>query len=614
MILAAMQTDLAKFATDLVNWVWSPVLFFLLLGCGLIFSVATKFAQWRILTHGYACVRGKYDDPNDAGQINHFQALCAALSATIGLGNIAGVAVAVAVGGPGSVFWMWVVGFFGMALKFMECTLAVMFRDIADVPDPGAPALTEADAESRTLEYAGEAPPETGSLERGRGEVRGGPMWYIQRALVEPLRQRGHGAWVVFKILAVCFAFATVLNAFGGGNMYQGWNVANVLKENFDIAETASAVVVSVLVALVIIGGIRRIGHVASTLVPGMCVLYVLGAIYVIAVNYTEIPHYLALIVKSAITPAAGEGAFAGVSVWMAFSWGLRRACFSNEAGEGSAAIAHSAARTDEPIREGIVAGIGPFIDTIIICTMSALVLLMTGTWNRPAVGTVTAIDGDRVTVTANADVGPKIAGLYADAVQPGSALAVYVKLRPGDEPRVVVGDITEVDRAEDAAGRSDWGAVRTLVLDLSKVTGAERERMALLETGQPVHLDITGAKLTAFAFDTAARGFGKYIVTLGVCLFAFSTMISWSYYGEKGAEYLFGPRAILPYKFVFVVFVFLGMVLDKFSTVYDISDATTGLMVLCNLPAVLILSPVVLRAARDYFRRLDSGEMPRNP
>jgi AGCS family alanine or glycine:cation symporter len=625
-MIAALQTDLAKFASDLVNWVWSPVLFFLLLGCGLIFSIATKFAQFRILAHGYSCIRGHYDDPNDAGQINHFQALCAALSATIGLGNIAGVAVAVSVGGPGAVFWMWVVGFFGMALKFMECTLAVMYRDIADVPDPGAPALIEADAEARTLEYAGEPPPEAGAVERARGEVRGGPMWYIQRALVEPLRSRGNIAWVVFKALAVCFALATVLNAFGGGNMYQGWNVANVLKESFGVPETGSAAVVSVLVALVIIGGIRRIGQVASKLVPGMCLLYIFGALYVVILNYGEIPHYLALIVKSALTPAAGEGAFAGVTVWMAFTWGLRRACFSNEAGEGSAAIAHAAARTDEPIREGVVAGIGPFIDTLVICTMSALVLLMTGTWNRPAVGHVSVIDGDRVTVACDTEVGPKIAHLYYDAVQSGAALAVYVEVRQGEEPRTVSGTVVDVNRAasdENIADRSrrtgepqdrvqDWSGVRSLVLDVSQATGPARERVALLELGQPVHLDITGAKLTSFAFDTTVRGFGKYIVTIGVCLFAFSTMISWSYYGEKGAEYLLGPRAILPYKFVFVVFVFLGMVLEKFSTVYDFSDATTGLMVLCNLPAVLILSPIVIRAARNYFNRLDRGQMPR--
>ena len=183
--------------TDTVaGWVWSGPLFLLLLGCGLIFSIFSKFVQWRILTHGYSCIRGHYDKPDDTGHINHFQALCAALSATIGLGNIAGVAVAVSIGGPGAIFWMWIVGLFGMALKFMECTLAVMFRDVRDVPDPSAPALTEQDAEERTLKYARGPRAKRGAESRGRGEVRGGPMWYIQKALVDPLQARGSAWWV----------------------------------------------------------------------------------------------------------------------------------------------------------------------------------------------------------------------------------------------------------------------------------------------------------------------------------------------------------------------------------------------------------------------------------
>ncbi len=596
----------ADFTADFMAVVWSPVLLLLLLGCGLIFSVATKVVQWRILVHGFGCVRGDYDNPDDAGHINHFQALCAALSATIGLGNIAGVAVAVSLGGPGAVFWMWIVGFFGMALKFMECTLAVLYRDVRDVPDPSAPALMEADAEDHTLEYAGEAPPAPGALSRARGEVRGGPMWYMQKALVDPLRARGNMAWLLFKVLAVCFAIATVLNSFGGGNMFQGWNVSNVLHEEFGVPVLGSAVTVSVLVAMVIIGGIKRIGLVASRLVPGMCLLYVLGAFWVILANVDELPACLALIVKHALTPAAEGGAFAGATVWIAFHWGLKRACFSNEAGEGSAAMAHAAAKTDEPVREGVVAGIGPFVDTLIICTMSALVLLMTGVWNRPPVGTVAAVEDGIATVTCAAPdaVPANLAPHYRDALVPGQHLAVYLDSSAGNEPTKAVGVVQSVDASGDG-----WSDVRRFVLD---VTNESPERVAQLAVDQPVHLDITGAKMTAFAFDTVVRGFGRYIVTLGVCLFAFSTMISWSYYGEKGAEYLLGPRAILPYKFVFVVFVFFGMVLERFSTVYDFSDATTGLMVLCNLPAVLILSPVVLRAARAYFSRLDRGEMPK--
>ncbi len=593
--------DIGTLAEKFSGWIWAIPLFFLLLGCGLLFSIISKFIQIRILTHGYSCIRGHYDRPDDTGHINHFQALCAALSATIGLGNIAGVAVAVSLGGPGAVFWMWVVGVLGMALKFMECTLAVMYRDVRDVPDPSAPALTGAEAEDRTPDSAGKNPPAPGT----RREVRGGPMWYMQKALVEPLKAKGNGLWVVFKVLAVLFAVSTILNSFGGGNMFQGWNVADMLQANFQVPRIASATVVSVLVALVIIGGIKRIGAVASKLVPLMCVVYVGGALYVIIQNASQIPECLALIVRSALTPAAEAGAFTGVTVWIAFTWGLKRACFSNEAGEGSAAMAHAAARTDEPVREGIVAGLGPFIDTIIICTISALVLLMSDTTTRPPVGEVVAIEGNLVRVTCQPDVPERMVGPYVDRMVVGKNLSIHL-LRAVDKTlEKIEAPIVELDRGEG----DDWSSFRGVVLDISGATSEER---AKIQVGKPVHVGIDGAEMTAFAFDTSIRGFGKYMVTLAVCLFAFSTMISWSYYGEKGAEYLLGARAILPYKFIFVVFVFVGMVIEKFQTVFDFSDATTGLMVLCNLPAVLILSPVVIRAAKDYFHRLDSGQMPR--
>lgn len=604
---AQLSATLESVTSAMVNTVWSLPLFFLLLGSGLIFSIVTKFVQWRILTHGYAAIRGHYDKPEDVGHINHFQALSAALSATIGLGNIAGVAVAVSLGGPGAVFWMWIAGVFGMALKFMECTLAMMYRDVRDVPDPSAPALMEKDAEARTLEYPGEPPPAAGAQPRARGEVRGGPMWYIQKALVDPLAARGNWFWVVFKILAVLFAISTVLNSFGGGNMFQGWNVSDMLYQHFQVPKTGSATVVSVLVALVIIGGIKRIGQVASKLVPFMCVVYVLGALYVVIMHAPRIPEALALIVQSAFTPVAETGAFAGVSVWIAFTWGLKRACFSNEAGEGSAAMAHAAAKTEEPIREGVVAGLGPFIDTIIICTMSALVILITDAWTRPPVGLVAAIEGDALVVQVEGELPPEMTPLYLERLHVGErhTLAVHTVRAVDRNLESVRAPIAAIDAADSDVG---WSGLRTITLDLK---GVSEDQRAALAIGQPVHLDMDGAQLTGFAFNTTMPGFGTYLLTLGVCLFAFSTMISWSYYGEKGAEYLLGPQAILPYKFIFVVFVFLGMTLERFEWVYNFSDATTGLMVLCNLPAVLILSPHVVRAGSHYFRRLDRGEMP---
>jgi AGCS family alanine or glycine:cation symporter len=337
-----------------------------------------------------------------------------------------------------------------------------------------------------------------------------------------------------------------------------------------------------------------------------MCVVYVGGALVMILMHAGDVPKYLALIVKHAFTPMAETGACAGVSIWIAFEWGLRRACFSNEAGEGSAAMAHAAARTDEPVREGVVAGIGPFIDTIIICTMSALVILMSGAWNRPAVGEVVAVsgDGNTITVQCSEEMSEEWESLYLARIAPKKTLAVHTVREMGKELERVTPEIVAIEGSTD-----NWSALGKLTLDASELDPKDREAIAV---GQEVHLEMDGAEMTGFAFDTTLPGFGKYMVTLAVCLFGFSTMISWSYYGEKGAEYLLGPGAILPYKFMFVIFVFLGMVLEKFTTVYDFSDATTGLMVLCNLPAVLILSPVVVRAARDYFRRLDAGEMKR--
>ena len=578
--------DIAKFASDFSGWVWSVPLAILLLGCGLLFSIITKFAQWRILTHGYACIRGHYDRPDDTGHISHFQALCAALSATIGLGNIAGVAVAISVGGPGAVFWMWLVGLFGMALKFMECSLAVMFRDVRPKDTPAS----DADSDPQSEDY----------------EARGGPMWYMQKGLVEPMRARGNPFWRLFKVLAVIFAASVMLSSLGQGNMFQGWNVADILHKNFHVPHWSSALVVAMLVALVIIGGIKRIGQVASKLVPFMCVIYVLGAAYVVLSHATEVPRFLALIVQSAFTPTAEAGGFMGVTVWIAFSQGLKRACFSNEAGEGSAAMAHAAAKTDEPIREGVVAGLGPFVDTLIICTMSALVLLMTGTWNRPAVGTVSAIENNTAIVQCGGELPENMQPLYLERLRPAATLRIHTQRGAGVTPVSLALPIASVESAGET-----WADLQTVTLDLATLADDDPEQLATIKLGQQVHLDIAGAEMTRFAFDTAVPGFGLYIVSLGVCLFAFSTMISWSYYGENGAGYLFGPRAILPYKILFVIFVIIGMSWREFKPVYDFSDAVTGMLVFWNLPAVLVLSPFVLRAAKDYFRRLGSGEMP---
>ncbi len=579
----------AQFTDWLDSVVWSVPLFFLLLGCGLLFSIVTKLVQWRALTHGIHSIRGQYDNPDDTGHISHFQALCAALSATIGLGNIAGVATAVTVGGPGAVFWMWVVGFFGMAVKFVECTLSTMFRDERD-PQPGAAAA--------------------------RTEVRGGPMWYIQKALVDPLKARGHPAWIIFKVLAVVYALVIAVASFGGGNMYQSWNVGNTINTTFGVDQKITGAIVAFLVSLVIIGGIKRIGAVASKLVPFMCVVYVLGALAVLVSNAQSVPEMFSLIFTSAFSRTAGEGAFAGIGVYAAFKIGLQRALFSNEAGQGSAAIAHAAAKTEEPIREGVVAAIGPFVDTIIICTMTALVILTTGAWQRPAVGTVTAIHGDTITVTMTADEvlpGQLRPQHYADLADGDVKLWVLVERPQGKAPTRLTAEAPELHglTAEELVRTTSFNMVLTREEEADDPDGYAAH-YAMIESGRQVHLALDGAQITRFALDSLGVGVGRWIIVVGVCLFAFSTMISWSYYGETGTEYLLGPRAILPYKILFVIAIFFGCVIQHFETVYHFSDAMVGLTVFCNLPACLILLPILLRAARLYFNRLDTGQMPR--
>lgn len=433
------------------NWVWGPVTIILLVGTGIYLTIRLKFIQFRGFKHAIDLIMGKYDRPEDTGEITHFQALSTALSATIGVGNIAGVATAIAAGGPGAVFWMWVTAIFGSALKYTSCTLSLRFRKI-----------------------------------REDGVVSGGPMYYIEKGLG-------------FKPLAILFALCGAIAAFGIGNMVQSNTVADALNSSFYIPVWASGFVIAVLVALVIIGGIKRIAQVAQRLTPGMTVFYVVTAMIILLINLPKIPHALYLIFKHAFTPTAATGGFLGSTVLYTIRMGVARGIFSNESGLGSAPIAHAAAKTEEPVREGLVAMIGPFVDTILICSMTAFVIIITGVWN----------------------------------------------------------------------------------------------------SGE------TGAPLTAMGFG---KGFfipkiGEYVVSIGVVLFAFSTMLGWSYYGEKCAEYLFGEKIIYPYRWVFVIFIFLGAVF-KLPLVWSLSDIANGLMAFPNLIGLIFLSPLVAKLTKDYFKR----------
>ena len=446
-----------------------PLIIWVLVLGGIFYSFYFGWISLRGFRHSIDVIRGRYDDPNDPGEISHFQALTSALSATIGLGNIAGVAIAVSLGGPGAVFWMLLTALFGMSSKLASCTLAVMYRKIH--PD---------------------------------GRISGGPMYYLEHGLASK------GLKSLGRVFAILFAIFAIGGSLGGGNMFQ-------VNQTIEILTTVSPAVgdynwafgllFAVLVALVIIGGIKRIGRVTSRVVPFMCLLYVAASLVIILSHIADVPAMIATIFREAFSPQALYGGFWGVLIV-----GVKRAAFSNEAGLGSAAFAHAAAKTNEPAREGMVAMIGPFIDTIVICLMTALVCMITGVYTDPQ---FQASEGF-----------------------------------------------------------------------------------------------IVGAKMTSAAFDSFLPG-ARYVLAIGVMLFAYSTMISWSYYGERAWEYLFGSNYTLIYRIIFVVFVVFGSVVTL-KNVLDFTDMLILSMAFPNIIGGIILSPQIKACLQEYWGRLQSGEMKR--
>jgi AGCS family alanine or glycine:cation symporter len=451
---------------------WSPtqtlpfIVLWLVIGA-IYLTIRMGFINFRAFTHAINVTRGRYTNPNEPGDVSHFEALSTALSATVGLGNIAGVAIAVSLGGPGATFWMIVAGLFGMTAKFTECTLGQMYRDVGV---------------------------------GGKG-VLGGPVQYLSRGFAE------RGMAGAGKFLAVLFAILCIGGSLGGGNSFQVNQSMNAIQETMPFLVDAPwlyGLIMTVLVGIVIVGGIHRIANVADKIVPAMALVYVTGCLVVILSNLGNAGAALSAIFTQAFTPEAGYGGFIGVLVV-----GFQRAAFSNEAGAGSAAIAHSAAKTDEPVREGIVALLEPFIDTIVICTMTALVINISGAYNNPA---------------------------YADII---------------------------------AASQ--------------------------------------GAALTSRAFGEHISWF-PYVLSVAVLLFAYSTMISWSYYGERCSVWLWGPGASKYYKAVFLLFVFLGSIITS-TNVLNFGDLMILGMALPNLIGVFLLSGKVRRALDDYWSKYQAGQ-----
>lgn len=432
--------------------VWGPMMLVLILGVGLFLMIGLRFVPLLKLGTGFKLLwngRSVKENEEKSGEISPFQALMTALSATVGTGNIAGVATAVFLGGPGALFWMWCTALVGMATKFSEAVLAVKFREVDE-----------------------------------DGNHYGGPMYYIKNGL------GSRWAW-----LGTAFAVFGAIAGFGIGNTVQSNSVADVLQANFDLPVWVTGLILMVLVGAVLIGGIRRIGNVAGTLVPFMAIAYLVAGLGVLAINADQIPEALSLVFTHAFSPVAATGGFAGAAVWAAIRFGVARGVFSNEAGLGSAPIAHAAAKTKDPVRQGLIAMLGTFIDTIIICSITGLVIITSGVWTS----------------------------------------------------------------------------------------------------------GVSGAALTSAAFAEALPGVGNYIVAISLAIFAFTTILGWSVYGERCVVYLAGPKAVKPYRILWILAVPLGATLSL-DFIWLVADTLNAMMALPNLIALALLSPVVFKLVREYF------------
>jgi len=436
--------------------VWGPAMLFLLVGTGVFLTLGMKLMPLRKIGYAFTLLWQGRKKTTEEGDLTPFNALMTAMSATVGTGNIAGVATAIAIGGPGAVFWMWMTALVGMATKYSEAVLAVRYREVDS-----------------------------------RGRYQGGPMYYIKNGLGENWR------WLAFL-----FALFGTVAAFGIGNTFQAKAVADAVATTFSIDKWITGVTLAVLTALVLIGGVKRIGVVAGKLVPFMGIVYILAALIIILMNITDVPAALATIVGDAFTGSAAAGGFAGSGVMLAIQWGVARGVFSNEAGLGSAPIAHAAAKTNNPVKQGTIGMLGTFLDTLVICTMTALVIVLSP-WS------------------------------------------------------------TQVDP----------------------------------ETGKLLQ----GASLTVMAFNQALPEIGQYIVTFGTILFAYTTLLGWSFYGERCAEYLFGVKVIMFYRGAWIGFIMVGA-LAELKPLVITADVMNGLMAIPNLIALLLLSPVVFKITREYF------------
>ena len=535
--------------------IWFPTL---LLSVGIFFTIYLGFPQIRYFKHAIKVTTGKFDKEGAPGDTTHFQALATALSGTVGTGNIGGVALALHLGGPAALFWMWMTAFFGMTSKFVEVTLSHKYR--TQTPD---------------------------------GTMAGGPMYYMEKGL--------NAKW-----LAIIFAMATVLSSFGTGNLPQINSIAAGLESTFALDPLITASVLSVCLALVIIGGITRIAKVAAAIVPSMALIYLIGAAAVIIPNITNIIPSFVSIFSGAFTGSAAVGGFLGATFAYAFDRGVNRGLYSNEAGQGSAPIAHAAARTNEPADEGMVSILEPFIDTIVICTVTGLVILSSGVWmekfeNEFQRADMTFVAGS-YEESNSMDVQELFAFLNGDESDADS-FSGQINLVAGE---VVDGnDFTLLNSrsfAENVIYSRDGEAITGALV----VVDGRLEDTSVVVNGESL---LHSVPLTTMAFSRGLFGeYGKYIVAIGLMLFAFSTAIAWSYYGDRAMTYLLGPKSVLPYKIVYVLGFFYAALADT-TIIWNLALITIVLMTVPNLIGILFMHREMKQTVKQYWEKTDHGK-----
>lgn len=538
---------------------------YVLLGVGCFFTIYLGFPQVRYFKRAWGVLLGHHTRADAEGDTSHLQALSTALSGTVGTGNIGGVAFAIFLGGPAALFWMWATAFVGMTTKFVEVTISHKYR-----------------------------------VKDDKGEIAGGPMYFMERGLN-------------MKWLAVFFAAATVLSTLGSGNMPQSNNMAEGLNASFQIPTWASGLAFATLLGLVIIGGIKRIARVATAIVPAMGILYAIGAFAVLATNYHEVGPAFVAVFKDAFTGSAATGGFLGATFAYAFNRGVNRGLFSNEAGQGSAPIAHASARADEPVSEGLVSILEPFLDTLVICTLTGIVILSSGAWKDKFDNEFDSFDTQF------------LAGVYTDSNRKNVA-DLHAYLNGVDAEAVTLDgvsyDVAAVERATGAFAINDGRLAADGITVLHKRSIAEDVRFLTakgtpfsgiveVENGSLATPGITlqgkslvhSVRLTSEAFKRSFFGeYGQYAVTVGLVLFAFSTAIAWSYYGDRAITYLFGTRWVMPYRAAYVLAFFVASVLDT-SLVWLVSAVTLALMALPNLLGIVLLCREMKTAVRDYWQ-----------